>query len=109
MRYREFAKRMHTLASPEVKDAFYNGCVNELAKQGKEKDSGGGRRICRRPCDRHAPENCCRRNASPGMECCAFGKARRHLRSQGTEQWEVCVLCRIWAPSARGAVCPRTG
>ena len=33
MRYREFAKRMHTLASPEVKDAFYNGCVNELAGQ----------------------------------------------------------------------------
>lgn len=31
MKYREFAKRMHALASPEVKDAFYNGCVNELA------------------------------------------------------------------------------
>ena len=31
MKYRDFAKRMHALASPEVKDAFYNGCVNELA------------------------------------------------------------------------------
>lgn len=31
MKYRAFAKRMHALASPEVKDAFYNGCVNELA------------------------------------------------------------------------------
>ncbi len=31
MKYRDFAKRMRALASPEVKDAFYNGCVNELA------------------------------------------------------------------------------
>lgn len=31
MKYRDFAKRMRALASPEVKAAFYNGCVNELA------------------------------------------------------------------------------